>query len=176
MTAMGSHRTIVGQGEYAVTKDPNTTLSAVLGSCVACCAYDPVRGLGGMNHILLPGNTGASHDEQRGYGAWLMEMMLNEMFKTGASRSDIRVKLFGGARMFASNWQPGEENIAFVREFLRAEGYPVTAEDLGGHKARRVNFQAHTGRAWVKAIDDKVVEQPVKPVPQRQAADDVDFF
>ena len=175
MGEMGLQKTIVGQGEYAVTDDPETTLSAVLGSCVACCAFDPVRGLGGMNHILLPGNA-SSNDEQRGYGAWLMEMMLNEMFKRGASRSNVRMKLFGGARMFASNCQPGEENIAFVSEFVRAEGYQVVAQDLGGGKARRVNFQPYTGRAWVKAIEDTVVEQPVRVVPKPPVDGDVDFF
>ncbi len=175
MGNLGLIKTVVGQGEYAVTGRPDTTLSAVLGSCVSCCAFDPVCGLGGMNHILLPGNSSSS-DEQRGYGAWLMEMMLNEMFKRGAARGDLRVKLFGGARMFASNCQPGEENIAFVREFLRAEGYPVVAEDLGGFKARRVNFQAHTGRAWVKSIEDTVVEQTVRAVPKPSVADDIDFF
>lgn len=176
MSQMGLHKKIVGQGEYAVTKDLDVTLSAVLGSCVACCAFDPVRGLGGMNHILLPGKTGASAAEQSGYGAWLMEMMLNEMFKQGASHDNIRMKLFGGARMFTSNCQPGEENIAFVRNFVRAERYQVVAEDLGGQKARRINFQAVTGRAWVKAIDDTIIEQPVKPLPKPVATGDVDFF
>ena len=29
-------------------------LTTILGSCVALCLWDPVRGAGGRNHFLLP--------------------------------------------------------------------------------------------------------------------------
>ena len=41
--------------------DPNAVLTTILGSCVAACLRDPVAGIGGMNHFLLPvtgNNTG----------------------------------------------------------------------------------------------------------------------
>lgn len=177
MGYLAANRIVIAQGEYFVTDDKETTLSAVLGSCVACCAFDLDSGLGGMNHILLPGGSMSSSVEKRGYGAWLMEMMLNEMFNRGATRGALRVKLFGGAKMFVSNTQPGEENIRFTREFVKAEGYPVIAEDLGGSKARRVHFEPCTGRAWVKAIEDHAVETVPATTPRPAAINgDVDFF
>ncbi len=42
------------QGEFEVSSDPNLILTTVLGSCIACCLFDPVAGVGGMNHFLLP--------------------------------------------------------------------------------------------------------------------------
>ena len=44
------------QGEYKVISDPVVVLSTILGSCVAACLRDPIAGVGGMNHFLLPGN------------------------------------------------------------------------------------------------------------------------
>ena len=46
------------QGEYRVTDDPTVVVATLLGSCVAACIRDPVTGVGGMNHFLLPGETG----------------------------------------------------------------------------------------------------------------------
>ena len=47
-------RVHVVQGEHYVTGDPEVTLTTILGSCVAVCLWDPERGVGGMNHFLLP--------------------------------------------------------------------------------------------------------------------------
>ncbi len=55
MEAAGK-RVHVIQGEYKVFNDPNIVLSTILGSCVAACMRDPVAGVGGMNHFLLPGS------------------------------------------------------------------------------------------------------------------------
>lgn len=57
---MTERRIHVGQGEHLVTSDPNVVLSTVLGSCVAMCLRDPVAGVGGMNHFLLPEGAGSA--------------------------------------------------------------------------------------------------------------------
>ena len=44
----------LGPGEFAVTSDPDTVLMTVLGSCVAACICDPLAGVGGLNHFMLP--------------------------------------------------------------------------------------------------------------------------
>jgi len=40
-------------GEFFVTTR-DMLLVTVLGSCVAACIRDPERGIGGMNHFMLP--------------------------------------------------------------------------------------------------------------------------
>ena len=40
-------------GEYYVSRS-DEAISTVLGSCVSACVRDPTRGLGGMNHFMLP--------------------------------------------------------------------------------------------------------------------------
>jgi hypothetical protein len=75
-------------------------LTTVLGSCVAACLRDPVAGVGGMNHFLLPDGAGAGTDAGRRYGAYAMELLINELIKAGARRERLEAKLFGGGRMF----------------------------------------------------------------------------
>ena len=48
------------QGDYAVATRADTVLTAVLGSCVAACLHDPLAGVGGMNHFLLPETRGSA--------------------------------------------------------------------------------------------------------------------
>ena len=51
-----SKRVNLIQGEYKVSADPKVVFSTILGSCVGACIRDPIAGVGGMNHFLLPGN------------------------------------------------------------------------------------------------------------------------
>ena len=75
------------QGEYKVSDDPAALISTLLGSCVAACIRDPVAGVGGMNHFLLPGEDARSHahDAER-YGDYLMELLINGIMKQGGQR------------------------------------------------------------------------------------------
>jgi chemotaxis protein CheD len=92
------------QGEYKVVTDPDVFLSTILGSCVAACLRDPVAGVGGMNHFLLPGSAAAmtSGGDATRYGVHLMELLINGLLKKGARRDRLEAKIFGGAKTIAS--------------------------------------------------------------------------
>ena len=51
--AFGCEAVKILPGEYFAT-DRDMALVTVLGSCVAACLRDPVAGVGGMNHFMLP--------------------------------------------------------------------------------------------------------------------------
>ena len=91
-------RVHVGQGEHYVTADPTVMLTTILGSCVAMCLRDPVAGVGGMNHFLLPEGSGSGPEAGRRYGAYAMEVLINDCLKRGARRDRLEAKLFGGER------------------------------------------------------------------------------
>ena len=40
-------------GDYCASREP-IVMYTMLGSCVSACIRDPLAGLGGMNHFLLP--------------------------------------------------------------------------------------------------------------------------
>ena len=63
--APDTHQKVISviQGEYAVSDDRSVVMSTVLGSCIAACLYETERGIGGMNHFLLPqASTGRVQD------------------------------------------------------------------------------------------------------------------
>lgn len=157
MTAPGAetHRVHVGQGEHYVTADPGVMLTTILGSCVAMCLRDPDTGVGGMNHFLLPEGAGSGTDAGRRYGAYAMEVLINDCLKAGGRREQLEAKLFGGGRMFDSLKDVGLANAEFAERFLRDEGIAVVGGSLRGQGGRRVQYWPASGRALQRAVTDR---------------------
>jgi chemotaxis protein CheD len=142
------------QGEYKVEADPHITLTTILGSCVAACLWDPIAGLGGMNHFLLPGidqtdqaQTSQVQNAAQRYGVHAMELLVNKLLQNGADRRRLQAKLFGGARMIKGLTDIGDLNAAFAERFLNAEGISVVGGSLRGNYGRRIQFWPVSGRA-----------------------------
>lgn len=154
------NRKIITQGEHYVSAEPDLAISTILGSCVACCLWDPVAKVGGMNHILLASSRHGSSDAPDAMGVNAMEMMINEMLKIGASRNRLKAKAFGGAQMISGLSEIGPANCTFARNFLHNEAIECVSESLGGTKARQVLFFPATGAARMKQRQDEVVEAP----------------
>lgn len=141
--------------EYYVTHE-GIMLSTVLGSCVAACMRDPIAGVGGMNHFMLPGGDDAPRvggDAMR-YGAYSMEILINELLKAGARRERLEAKVFGGGAVLDQMRQLniGERNAEFVLDYLSTEQIPVLAQDLRGDQARRVHYFPRTGQVLMRRL------------------------
>ena len=165
------------QGEYEVSRDPDIVLTTILGSCIACCLFDPVARIGGMNHFLLalpPNSISGLADEARRYGLYAMELLVNEMIKQGAARMTMRAHLYGGANLLSGMRAIGTENARFAQEFLRADGIKLARADTGGVQARRLDFQPATGRVRCRLVqgDFPQAQAARAPVP----AGDVELF
>lgn len=147
-------------GEYYVSGS-DEAISTVLGSCVSACVRDPTRGLGGMNHFMLPedatvGGPNNWLDPAVGlatrYGSYAMESLINDLLKLGAARDRLEIKLFGGGRILAAMTDVGGRNIEFIRNYMTLEGYRVAAEDLGGTQPRKVVYFPASGRARLRKL------------------------
>ncbi|CAG1011219.1 Chemoreceptor glutamine deamidase CheD [Burkholderiales bacterium] len=145
-------------GEYYVATRP-MVLVTVLGSCVAVCLRDVVKGMGGLNHFMLP----ESGEEQDGpvstaarYGGYAMEVLINHLIKLGARREHLRAKVFGGAQVLAGAARQaiGERNAQFALRYLAAEGIPVDAQDLLDVFPRKIYFFPATGKVLVRKLRD----------------------
>ncbi|MES0874574.1 chemoreceptor glutamine deamidase CheD [Sinimarinibacterium thermocellulolyticum] len=141
-------------GEYEVG-DAELTLVTLLGSCVSACIRDPVAGVGGMNHFMLP------EDQREGggagnarYGAYAMEVLINELLKRGGRRERLEAKVFGGANVIASMSVSavGDRNARFVLDYLQRESIAVAARDLGGQSARKLAYFIGSGRVLVRHL------------------------
>jgi len=171
------------QGEYKVVNDPNVVLTTVLGSCVAACLRDPLAGIGGMNHFLLPGSAEAmagGGDATR-YGVHLMELLINGLLKQGARRDRIEAKIFGGAKTIASFSNVGQQNADFAVRFLSDEGIPILSSSTGGDAGRKLEFWPVSGRARQYALTgaetQKTVALEQRPVPVAKPVESaIEFF
>lgn len=146
--------------DYAVSDQP-LALVTLLGSCVAACLYDPLLRLGGMNHFMLPegrpaagrcgvdeGDTGSAR-----YGAYAMELLINDLLKRGARRSRLQAKVFGGGNVLRGFQDPiGSRNARFVLDYLAAERIPVVGQDLGDIHPRKIAFFVQSGRTLVRRL------------------------
>lgn len=133
------------QGEFATGHSPDVVITTLLGSCVACCLWDPVAQVGGMNHILFAQGTDDSTAHTLS-GSHAMETLINALVKLGAERGRFQAKVFGGARMITGLSDIGEQNAGFACRYLRTEGIPIIGHSLGGRHARSVRFWPVQGR------------------------------
>ncbi len=133
-----------------------TIIETILGSCVAVCLHDPVAKIGGMNHILLPGKADMKRfDAVARYGINAMELLINKMVSTGACRSRLVAKTFGGAHILSSispQNGTGQKNIEFVVDFLTLESISIAGYSMGGRDTRRIYFHTDTGEVLLKRI------------------------
>ncbi len=149
-------------GDWYVTKN-HEMLATILGSCVSACICDPVAKVGGMNHFLLPGdeNTAMLSDAAR-YGVFAMESLINGILKSGGRKDRLEVKVFGGGNVINNSARIGSKNAAFIRNFLKKEGFKLLCEDLEGDYPRRVHYFPLTGKVMVRTLkrrDDLAVVQ-----------------
>jgi chemotaxis protein CheD len=148
----------VGPGEHHVTDLPEVAIATVLGSCVAACICDPVVGVGGLNHFMLPesivGTWGQATASLR-YGNFAMQRLINDILMRGGQRSRLEIKLFGGGTLAQDYGRIGERNADFVESYLRAEGLVPLVRQLRGQRARRVLYYAVSGRALMQELPDQ---------------------
>ena len=172
------------QGEFRVSDDPQVVFTTILGSCVGACIRDPVRGVGGMNHFLLPGaEAGADARDSERLGVHLMELLVNGLMRQGAHRDRLEAKIFGGARMMRGLSDIGKKNTEFAIQFLKYEGIRVVGGDSGGEQGRRLQFWPVSGRARQSYISSGVesanrssaIQAQRAPV-ERVAAGEIDLF
>lgn len=162
----GLHKKVIHivQGEHRISEQPDVVITTVLGSCVAACIFDPERGIGGMNHFLLPDPISGSGDIR--YAAAAMETLINGLLRQGAMRSRMQAKLFGGARMMPSLPDIGRRNADVAQRILQNDGIRIVNGDLCGNEARRVRFWPTSGRVQVQLLGNEappLVEKPVRP-------------
>ena len=69
-------------------------------------------------------------------------------------RSDIEIKVFGGADMYASrrSLSVGKQNIATALKTIKEERLNLLASDVGGTQGRKIFFNTYTGDVLLKRL------------------------
>lgn len=172
-------RVHVVQGEQYVTEDPEVVLTTLLGSCVAACMRDPVAGVGGMNHFLLPG--GRTDSGAQRHGVHAMELLVNALLQRGARRERLEAKLFGGARLIDGLTDVGRQNADFAQRFLADEGIRHVGGSLLGEYGRKIQFWPVSGRARQSMMERESasvfdIERRIRPVAPVESDGSVELF
>lgn len=176
-------RTIVKlmTGDCYVTDDVNEMLVTILGSCVSVCVRDPIAMVGGMNHILLPGNKHTVSKKidpgfATRFGAFAMEELINGVLKLGGKKERLEIKLFGGGNVINNSAMIGTKNVKFVHEYLKNEGLKIVSEDVGGDRPRRIHYFPDTGKVMMRVLkrkeDMRIVEEEKKVKQQEEKQGD----
>lgn len=167
--------THITQGEFATATDEDAMITTILGSCVSACLWDPVVGVGGMNHILLPHETNGNGDTI-GSRVSAMELLINAITKQGGMKHRLEAKVFGGGKMTSRFSDVGIRNGEFVVSFLEAEGILCQSQSLGGDQARRIQFWPYSGRARQKLLGRVDFPEEISPIPVANESNDIELF
>ncbi|HEX9982770.1 MAG TPA: chemotaxis protein CheD [Thermoanaerobaculia bacterium] len=138
-------------GQLYASAEP-TEIVTILGSCVSVCMFDRARGIGGLNHFMLP-TDGATASPR--YARSANEMLIAQLVALGASRSRLEAKIFGGASVLKTGdngTDLGMRNVEAARLHLANENIPILGEDVGGVRGRKLLFFTGDGTALVKQV------------------------
>ena len=168
-------------GEFFV-HDDDLLIMTTLGSCIAACLWDSTARIGGMNHFMLPDGAG----DDRRYGAYAMELLINELIKRGAARLSLQAKVFGGGQVIGGmeTMNVGERNTRFVLDYLANEHIPVVSKDVLDIYPRKVCFLPASGKAMVKRLNSTNTaalltqerEAARRALPQATGGGSIDLF
>jgi len=151
-----TRRLFLSPGEVIVSAEP-AVISTVLGSCVSITLWDKERGIGGLNHFVLPrGGTSAR------YGDTAVLELIDGLLEQGARLRGLEAKVFGGAAVLpvGGEGSVGAANVAFALGELSRRGIPVVGRRTGGERGRLVMFNTGTGDAFVRWLAE---HEPLPP-------------
>lgn len=156
-------------GEFATGSGECTLAVHGLGSCAAIILFDPVLGLGGMAHVLLPGRRPAgdrSDELPAKFGEDAFEALLDGLAELGASPTNIKAALMGGAHLFQAEMDVdrgvGHRNTDALRALLTKKGIPLVADETGGGQGRTVFFELPECILKIRTLRSGWQEIPLK--------------
>lgn len=127
-----------------------------LGSCAGLTLYDPVAGVGGMIHCMLP--LSKIDPEKAKIKPYMfvdtgVAAMLGELYAMGAQRQNIIAKVAGAGSPLGKQdtFRIGQRNYTILRKFLWKNNILIENEDVGGSQARTLYLYMEDGRTTVKS-------------------------
>ncbi len=173
-------------GEFYVSQK-DERIETVLGSCISACVRDPIAGVGGMNHFMLPVNKSHQSAQELSdanrYGNFAMENLVNALLSLGARRERLEFKLFGGGRIMGSMTNIGWYNIGFAFDYVYTEGFKIISQDIGDIYPRKVLYYPLSGRVRVRRLNamhnESLAEEEnryINTIESKPVGGDVELF
>ncbi len=148
----------VGMADLKVCISPDGITTLGLGSCVGIALRDPVKGIGGLAHVMLPDSTAIKDNSNiPKFADTGIAELVRQVVAVGADRNRLVAKIAGGAQMFAfqnnsSLVRVGERNVEAVIAKLEELKIPILASDTGANYGRTVVFYPENGNFVIRAV------------------------
>jgi chemotaxis protein CheD len=147
---------VVGVADCQISKSRDQVLvTYALGSCIAVAIHDPVAGVGGLLHYMLPES--AISPAKAGENPYMfadtgIPLLFRRAHEYGAEKRRLVVRVAGGAQVMDSEgiFNIGKRNYLALRKVLWKAGVLVQAEDVGGNVPRTVRLEVGSGRFWLR--------------------------
>ncbi len=146
----------VGIGDCKVSGKPEAVLATyALGSCIAVAIHDPVAGVGGLLHYMLPEsslNPDKARDNPFMFADTGVPRLFHAAYQLGAEKRRLVVRVAGGAQVMDENgvFNIGKRNHLALRKILWKAGVIVHAEEVGGTTSRTVRLDVASGRFFIR--------------------------
>lgn len=148
---------VVGISEMQTSTEPNDVLVTYsLGSCVGLSLYDPVAGVGGLIHCMLPLSKIDPEKAKKNPAMFTdtgVPGLLTTMFDLGAQRRRLVAKVAGAAKLLDGKgmFKVGERNYAVLRKVLWKNDVLIDAENVGGTIPRTMYLYMSSGTTSIKS-------------------------
>lgn len=149
-------------GEMFLARQP-TVIRTLLGSCVGVAFWSRRLGIGALCHAMLPrcpSGVSARMRPEVGYRYvdYAICDIARQLESLGARRSEIEVKVFGGADVLlkgddlSSKDTVGSLNCDTALEVLSAEGFRIIASSLRGITGVNIYFNTGNGEVLLRRL------------------------
>lgn len=149
-------RIVVGVADMAISRDRDACIiTHALGSCIGVTVFDPVAGVGGMLHFLLPT---AANDEARTpekammFGETGIPLLFRSCYELGARKERMIVCAAGGAEILDDDghFKVGTRNRTLLRKIFWKNNVLLAAEDTGGQISRTLTLSMSDGTIEIR--------------------------
>ncbi len=156
---------VVGVADMKVSNNPDDILVTYsLGSCIGIAVHDPVAGVGGILHFMLPGSE-LDQDKARQKPFMFADTGIPRLFKSayelGAQKSRMRVIVVGGSQVLDQHgfFNIGNRNQMAVRKIFHRNNVVIDFSDVGGNFNRTLRLAVKNGQTNLKVSgkSDKIL-------------------
>lgn len=147
---------VVGMADCQVSKSLDHVLvTYALGSCIAVAIHDPVAGVGGMLHYMLPESAispAKASENPYMFADTGIPLLFRRAYECGAEKRRLVVRIAGGAQVMDPEgvFNIGKRNCLALRKILWKAGVLVQGEEVGGNLSRTVRLEVGSGRFWLR--------------------------
>jgi chemotaxis protein CheD len=151
---------VVGMADVKLSRTPGERLiTYALGSCLGLVVHDPVAGVAGLLHVMLPDSTIDPAKAARNPAMFVdtgVPLLFRRSYELGARKERMIVRVAGGAHSGANpegdSFQIGKRNFLALRKLLWKNNVILHAHDVGGQQtSRTVVVDVVTGTTIIRS-------------------------